>query len=140
MRAHANSPHLDHCASDSDAALFNLGLALNQRINPKWLAGEKGVEILNGLLGSYLALGGMHLQWEIVDRATLLAAQERPEEYRDLVVRVAGYSALFADLSRAVQDEVISRMEHETYGISGQPEPTAVATPPDVGKGCDFPE
>jgi len=93
--------------------LVSNGLALNQRINPKGLVGERGPAILNGLLGGYLALGGMHLQWEIVDKATLLAAQERPEEYRDLVVRVAGYSALFTDLSRAVQDEIISRMEHE---------------------------
>lgn len=100
-------------ASKLNQRLVGNGLALNQRINPKGLAGPHGAGILDGLLGGYLALGGMQLQWEIVDRATLLAAQERPEEYRDLVVRVAGYSALFTDLSRAVQDEMINRMEHE---------------------------
>jgi pyruvate-formate lyase len=52
------------------------------------------------------------LQWNLVDREMLLAAQDRPEDHRDLIVRVSGYSAHFTDLERVVQDELISRMEH----------------------------
>ncbi len=60
----------------------------------------------------YFRLGGMQLQWNLVDRQMLLAAQERPEECRDLIVRVSGYSAHSADLERVVQDEILARMEH----------------------------
>ncbi|HSR30645.1 MAG TPA: glycine radical domain-containing protein, partial [Anaerolineae bacterium] len=57
-------------------------------------------------------LGGMQLQWNLVDQEMLRAAQQRPEDYRDLIVRVSGYSAHFTDLEHVVQDELISRMEH----------------------------
>jgi formate C-acetyltransferase len=68
--------------------------------------------VLGGLLEAYFTLGGQELQWNLVDRATLIAAQQDPEAYRGLVVRVAGYSALFADLNRVVQDELIARTQH----------------------------
>lgn len=59
----------------------------------------------------YLTHGGKHVQFNVVDRATLRAAQENPHEYRDLVVRIAGYSAYFVQLNRQMQDEVIERVE-----------------------------
>lgn len=92
--------------------LVSNGAVLNQRLHPLSLGGVKGAPVLAGLLRGFFDLGGMHLQWNVVDRETLLAAQAHPERYRDLVVRVSGYSALFADLDPIVQDEIISRTEH----------------------------
>ena len=69
-------------------------------------------DVLGGLLEAHFGLGGQELQWNLVDRATLIQAQPGPEAYRGLVVRVAGYSALFTDLNRVVQDELIARTEH----------------------------
>jgi pyruvate-formate lyase len=92
--------------------LVSNGSALNQKLNPAFLRGGKGAETLAGLLNGYFRLGGMQLQWNLVDREMLLAAQRRPEDYRDLIVRVSGYSAHFTDLERVVQDEIVGRMEH----------------------------
>jgi len=88
-----------------------LGGTKGRAISPP-LGGTKGGAVLAGLLRGFFDLGGMHLQWNIVDRDTLRAAQAHPEQYRDLVVRVSGYSALFTDLDPIVQDEIISRTEH----------------------------
>jgi pyruvate formate-lyase/glycerol dehydratase family glycyl radical enzyme len=92
--------------------LVSNGSALNQKLNPAFLHGGKGPETLAGLLRGYFRLGGMQLQWNLVDREMLQAAQAHPEDYRDLIVRVSGYSALFTDLERVVQDDIIKRMEH----------------------------
>jgi pyruvate formate-lyase/glycerol dehydratase family glycyl radical enzyme len=92
--------------------LVSNGSAFNQKLNPAFLRGDEGARALAGLLRGYFRLGGMQLQWNLVDREMLLAAQERPEDYRDLIVRVSGYSALFGDLERVVQDDIIARMEH----------------------------
>ncbi len=92
--------------------LVSNGSALNQKLNPAFLRGGKGPETLAGLLRGYFRLGGMQLQWNLVDREILQAAQAHPEDYRDLIVRVSGYSALFTDLERVVQDDIIMRMEH----------------------------
>jgi formate C-acetyltransferase len=92
--------------------LVSNGSAYNQKLNPAFLRGSKGLETLSSLLTGYFRLGGMQLQWNLVDREMLQAAQQRPEEYRDLIVRVSGYSAHFTDLERVVQDELISRTEH----------------------------
>jgi len=88
------------------------GTLLNQKVLPSVLAGESGIRKMRDLIRGYFALGGHHIQFNVVDRATLRRAQERPDEYRDLIVRVAGYSDYFADLSRALQDEIIARTEH----------------------------
>ena len=61
---------------------------------------------------TYFRLGGHHVQFNVFDAATLREAQERPEEHRDLIVRVAGYSDYFVDVGRELQDEIISRTEH----------------------------
>jgi pyruvate formate-lyase/glycerol dehydratase family glycyl radical enzyme len=92
--------------------LVSNGSAFNQKLNPATLRGGKGPELLAGLLQGYFQLGGMQLQWNLVDGKMLRAAQQHPEEYRDLIVRVSGYSAHFTDLERVVQDDIISRMEH----------------------------
>ena len=88
------------------------GTLLNQKFTPRLLEGEKGVNALVALIRSYFHMGGHHIQFNVVDAATLRHAQEHPEEHRDLIVRVAGYSDYFCDLGRALQDEIIARTEH----------------------------
>jgi formate C-acetyltransferase len=68
---------------------------------------------MTALVDTFMSLGGQELQINVVDAATLRAAQQNPEEYANLVVRVAGYSAYFTMLSRDIQNEVISRMEQD---------------------------
>jgi formate C-acetyltransferase len=99
-------------AAKLNHTLVSNGLALNQMLSLGAAAREQAADVLGGLVGAYFDLGGQHLQWNIVDRATLIAAQQDPEAYRGLIVRVSGYSALFSDLNRAVQDELIARTEH----------------------------
>ena len=99
-------------AAKLDHTLVSNGLTLIQMLSLGASAREHATEVLGGLLEGYFSLGGQQLQWNLVDRATLIAAQQDPEAYRGLVVRVAGYSALFTDLNRVVQDELIARTEH----------------------------
>lgn len=89
------------------------GTLLNQKFTPQVLAGEEGINKLAGLIRTYFRMNGHHIQFNVVDADTLRAAQQNPEAYRDLIVRVAGYSDYFCDLSRALQDEIIARTEHE---------------------------
>ena len=88
------------------------GTLLNQRFLPSLLQREEDISKLASLIRSYFALGGHHIQFNIVDTETLYAAQKCPEDYRDLLVRVAGYSTQFVNLSRAMQDAIIARTEH----------------------------
>jgi len=74
-----------------------------------------GLEKFTQLVRSYFKMGGHHIQFNVVDKATLQAAVEDPEKYRDLIVRVAGYSDYFCDLSEALQQEIISRTEHREF-------------------------
>jgi len=67
------------------------------------------------LIRSYFSLGGHHVQFNIVDSATLYAAQEHPEDYKDLLVRMAGYSDYFNDMNADLQGEIISRTENESF-------------------------
>ena len=85
------------------------GVIVNQRLAPGILATEAGRLKMSQLLRSFVEAGGFHWQFNVVPTAVLLAAQEHPEEYRDLVVRVAGYSSFFVDLSRPAQDAIIQR-------------------------------
>jgi trans-4-hydroxy-L-proline dehydratase len=85
------------------------GTLLNQRFLPEVLEGEAGIEKLMQLIRGYFRLDGHHIQFNVVDDATLRDAQRNPEAYRDLLVRVAGYSDYFVDLGRDVQEEIISR-------------------------------
>jgi trans-4-hydroxy-L-proline dehydratase len=88
------------------------GTLLNLKFTPAVLAGDAGIERLAHLVRGYFAMDGHHVQFNVVDAETLRAAQANPEEYRGLIVRVAGYSDYFCDLSRALQDEIIARSEH----------------------------
>ncbi len=89
------------------------GTLLNLRFVPSLLKREKDVEKLGHLIRSYFTLGGHHIQFNVVDTATLLAAQACPEDYKDLLVRMAGYSDYFNDMNADLQQEVIDRTENE---------------------------
>jgi trans-4-hydroxy-L-proline dehydratase len=91
------------------------GTLLNQRFLPQTLEGEDSIDKLAGLIRGYFRLGGHHIQFNVVDTPTLRAAQENPEEYRDLLVRVAGYSDYFIDMGQDLQEEVIARTTQETF-------------------------
>ena len=91
------------------------GTLLNQRFLPSLLKREEDVVRLGQLVRSYFALGGHHIQFNIVDTATLKAAQEAPEDYKDLLVRMAGYSDYFNDMNVDLQQEVIERTENESF-------------------------
>jgi len=88
------------------------GTLLNQKLTPSLLKTDADLDKIGYLVRTYFAMGGQHIQFNVVDAAILRAAQAHPEEYRGLVVRVAGYSDYFCDLSRALQDEIIARTEH----------------------------
>ena len=100
-------------ASKLDHSLTG-GTLLNQKFTPQLLEGEKGLDGLARLVRGYFKLGGHHVQFNVVTRDTLRSAQADPEQYRDLIVRVAGYSDYFCDLSKVLQDEIIARTEHES--------------------------
>lgn len=91
------------------------GTLLNLRFVPALLKREKDVEKLGHLIRSYFSLGGHHVQFNIVDTATLRAAQQNPEEYRDLMVRMAGYSDYFNHMNEDLQEEIIARTENEGF-------------------------
>ncbi|WP_273397290.1 formate C-acetyltransferase/glycerol dehydratase family glycyl radical enzyme [Thermophilibacter mediterraneus] len=88
------------------------GSLLNVKFSPSTFEGEAGLSRLVAYLRSFCRLGIQHIQFNVVDRATLIDAQEHPENHRDLVVRVAGYSAMFVELARPIQDDIINRTEH----------------------------
>jgi formate C-acetyltransferase len=91
------------------------GTLLNQKFTPSLVQGEKGIENLLHLVRSYFKMDGHHIQFNIVSADTLRAAQANPEQYRDLIVRVAGYSDYFCDLTKALQDEIIARTEQTAF-------------------------
>ncbi len=91
---------------------FMNGLALNIRIHPSALNGEEGISKLRNLTQTYMDMGGMEVQYNIVSSETMRAAQKDPDTYRDLVVRIAGYSAYFNELSLDCQNDLISRTEN----------------------------
>jgi len=90
------------------------GTLLNQKFTPHLLKDDDGLDKLVHLVRTYFKLDGHHVQFNVVDAATLRDAQENPEQYRDLIVRVAGYSDYFCDLGKALQDEIIARTEHQS--------------------------
>jgi formate C-acetyltransferase len=95
------------------------GTLLNLKFAPALLDDDDGLDRLGHLVRGYFALGGHHLQFNVVTAETLRSAQERPEQYRDLIVRVAGYSDYFCDLTRPLQDEIIARTEHRGFSERG---------------------
>jgi trans-4-hydroxy-L-proline dehydratase len=91
------------------------GTLLNQKFTPQVLNNEEGLEKLVQLIRTYFRLDGHHIQFNVVDAATLRLAQQHPEQYRSLIVRVAGYSDYFCDLSKTLQDEIIARTEQVAF-------------------------
>ena len=94
-----------------DHFIVSNGTLFNQKFHPSALAGREGLEKFVALIRTFFDQKGMHMQFNVVDRETLLDAQKHPEKYAHLVVRVAGYSALFTTLSRSLQDDIIRRTE-----------------------------
>jgi pyruvate formate-lyase/glycerol dehydratase family glycyl radical enzyme len=88
------------------------GTLLNMKFTPHVLEGDEGISKLAQLVRTYFRLDGHHLQFNVVTAKILRDAQQRPEKYRDLIVRVAGYSDYFVDLGKTLQDEIIRRTEH----------------------------
>ncbi len=89
------------------------GVLLNQKLSPLAIKNELDKEKLAMMIRTFFAeLKGWHVQYNIVSKEQLLAAKANPDKYRDLVVRVAGYSAFFTTLSPDAQDDIISRTEH----------------------------
>ena len=91
------------------------GTLLNQKFTPQLLDGEEGIAKLGHLVRSYFKLDGHHIQFNVVTAETLREAQKHPERYRDLIVRVAGYSDYFVDLGPELQEEIIKRTEHASF-------------------------
>ncbi len=91
--------------------LATAGTLLNQKFTPDVVAGEEGLEHMASLIRSYFSMDGHHIQFNVIDRQTLIDAQNNPEDYKDLIVRVAGYSDFFRNLSKPLQDEIIERTE-----------------------------
>ena len=89
------------------------GTLLNQRFTPQLLSNSSGLQKLVHLIRGYFKLGGHHIQFNVVDSDTLEKARLAPDEYRDLIVRVAGYSDYFCDLSPELQEEILSRTAHK---------------------------
>lgn len=94
-----------------DHANYSNGTLYNQKFLPAALAGDEGLNRFASVVRAYFDHKGMHVQFNVIDRDTLLKAQANPADYKDLVVRVAGYSAQFTVLAKEVQDDIISRTE-----------------------------
>ena len=86
---------------------------LNMKFHPSALKSTEDLRKLSSLIKTYFSFGGKHVQFNVIHRETLLDAQKHPERYRDLIIRVAGYSAYFVQLTKSVQDEIIARTQYE---------------------------
>ena len=91
------------------------GTLLNQKFTPQLLEDEQGMEKAVSLIRTYFRMDGHHIQFNVVSKETLKKAQKEPEKYRDLIVRVAGYSDYFVDLSEELQNEIIKRTERTSF-------------------------
>ena len=89
------------------------GTLLNMKFHPRSVAGQEGLDKLEELVNTYFKNGGMHIQYNIIGSDTLRDAQKHPERYRDLVIRIAGFSAYFVELYKDLQDDLISRTDQE---------------------------
>jgi trans-4-hydroxy-L-proline dehydratase len=91
------------------------GTLLNQKFSPSFFKSEEAIDKLVALVRTYFRMDGHHIQFNVVNADTLKDAQKHPEKYRDLIVRVAGYSDYFNDLGEALQNEIIRRTEHNSF-------------------------
>ena len=101
--------------SKLDHSIASNGTLFNQKFHPSALSGRSGLESFVSFIRGYFDQKGSHIQFNVVSKETLLDAQKNPEEYKALVVRVAGYSALFTSLSRSLQDDIINRTEQNGF-------------------------
>jgi formate C-acetyltransferase len=88
---------------------------LNQKFTPQIFENDESIDKIVSLIRSYFKMDGHHIQFNVIDADTLRDAQQHPEKYRDLIVRVAGYSDYFIDLTPELQEEIIKRTEHMSY-------------------------
>ena len=95
-----------------DQSAFHDGALFNLRFDPQGVAGEKGLQSIEGIIKTFFANGGEHIQINVVDDETLLDAQKHPEKHKGLMVRVAGYMAYFTELDKSAQDTIIYRTAH----------------------------
>ena len=102
-------------AAKLEHELMSNGNSLNLRLLPSMASDEDGIRKIAALVKAYFALGGMHVQFNVVSRETLEDAQRNPQDHGDLVVRVSGYSAFFTDLGKAIQDDIISRTQFDPW-------------------------
>ncbi len=91
------------------------GTLLNMKFTPSLVANDDGIKKWLHLVRSYFKMDGHHVQFNVVRAETLRQAQTEPDQHRDLIVRVAGYSDYFCDLSVELQEEIITRTEHEAF-------------------------
>jgi formate C-acetyltransferase len=91
------------------------GTLLNQKFTPQIFESEESIDKIVHLIRSYFKMDGHHIQFNVIDAETLREAQNHPKNYRDLIVRVAGYSDYFVDLTPELQEEIIKRTEHTSY-------------------------
>ena len=101
--------------SKLDHGIASNGTLFNMKFHPSALKGDEGLYNFVSLIRAYFDRKGMHVQFNVVSRETLIDAQKNPENYKNLVVRVAGYSALFTTLSRSLQDDIINRTEQMRF-------------------------
>jgi len=94
---------------------FVQGTLLNMKVEPDMLNTENGISQMMALLKSMCSLGVFHVQFNVIDREVLIKAQQEPDKYRGLLIRVAGYTAYFVELGRDVQDEIIGRTVHDGF-------------------------
>lgn len=106
---------LSNAASKNAGCIRRAARMLNLKFTPQIVAGHEGTQHLVHLFRAFVDLKLWHVQFNIVNRATLLRAKQEPEKYRNLIVRVAGYSAFFVDLSEDMQDDIIARTAHESF-------------------------
>ena len=98
-----------------DHGIASNGTLFNQKFHPSVLNGVTGLEAFVSFIRGYFDQKGSHIQFNVVSKEMLLDAQKYPEKYKTLVVRVAGYSALFTSLSRSLQDDIINRTEQKSF-------------------------
>ena len=98
-----------------DHGKHTAGTLLNMKLNPELVSDDRGLDNLAALIRSFFEMGGFHVQFNVLSGDTLRAAQQDPESYKGLIVRVAGYSAYFGDLCKEIQDDIIARTEHMAW-------------------------
>jgi formate C-acetyltransferase len=98
-----------------DHRLLGNGMVLDLKFHPGFFNHEQSQKAFRNLVETYFQLGGMEIQFNVINREKLIAAQNSPLEYRDLIVRVSGFSAYFVNLDKVTQNEIIARTEH--FGI-----------------------